>query len=322
MIKYNINEVESVECIGEFEDEYVYDIEMDDTTEHTFFANDILVHNSVYITIDPVLKQLDVPLVNEKGDITKEAFSIANNIEDELNTKIGVWANKSCNIKDPRFVFKRETICTSGLFLEKKRYILHVLDKEGFKPKEGDEIKYTGVEVVSISIPKFVKPLIKNISKTMMITRDKKATDAAFMEAYDKYIQLPIEHISKPSSIQNYEKYEKLSNGFSIGKHTPSHVKASIYYNRLLEMLGLTAKYEAISSGDYIKMFYTQKNKYNVKCMAFKDIYPKEFGINVDKEFMFNKSVTPAVQRLYDAVGWNLKNPTKQTACDLLDLLT
>ena len=30
-----------------FDDEYVYDIEVDDT--HTFFGNDILVHNSIYV---------------------------------------------------------------------------------------------------------------------------------------------------------------------------------------------------------------------------------------------------------------------------------
>ena len=42
-------EIESCECVGEFVDEYVYDIEMADPS-HTFIANDILVHNSVYTT--------------------------------------------------------------------------------------------------------------------------------------------------------------------------------------------------------------------------------------------------------------------------------
>ena len=60
--KYEIVDIDSVECIGEFEDEYVYDIEMRDDTEHTFFANDILIHNSVYVSIDSVLKNQNINL--------------------------------------------------------------------------------------------------------------------------------------------------------------------------------------------------------------------------------------------------------------------
>ena len=47
-MEYILDDLEVCECIGIFEDEYVYDIEMDDPT-HTFIANDILVHNSLYI---------------------------------------------------------------------------------------------------------------------------------------------------------------------------------------------------------------------------------------------------------------------------------
>jgi len=321
MIDYHINEIESVECIGNFDDEYVYDIEMEDNTEHTYFANDILVHNSVYITVNPVLKFLNKKLADNDGNVTKDALEIAECIERELNVKITDWARKTCNIKDPRFVFKRETICNSGLFLEKKRYILHVLDKEGLKPDPDDEIKYTGVEVVSIKIPKKVKPLIKEISKVMLKTRDKKLTDNAYKEAYEKYIAMNAEDIATPIGINNYEKYERMSNGFTLGTKTPGHVGAAINYNYLLTIHGLINKYEKIESGDDIKTLYVEKNKYDIKNIAFKDRYPTEFNITIDKVFMFNKNVTPAVERLYESVGWKLKNPTKETSCDLLELL-
>lgn len=57
-MKSTYEEIESVECIGEFENEYVYDIEMDDNT-HTFIANDILVHNSVYSQLDEIISTTD-----------------------------------------------------------------------------------------------------------------------------------------------------------------------------------------------------------------------------------------------------------------------
>lgn len=44
-LMHEFDEIESIECIGFFEDEYVYDIEMLDES-HTFISNDILVHNT------------------------------------------------------------------------------------------------------------------------------------------------------------------------------------------------------------------------------------------------------------------------------------
>ena len=46
------------EQIGYFDDEYVYDIEMNDET-HTFVANNILVHNSIYSSYTDIIKSTD-----------------------------------------------------------------------------------------------------------------------------------------------------------------------------------------------------------------------------------------------------------------------
>ena len=55
-MNYEIEEIHSIECIGEFSDEYVYDIEVDDES-HTFIGNDILVHNSCYLSFQEVLEK-------------------------------------------------------------------------------------------------------------------------------------------------------------------------------------------------------------------------------------------------------------------------
>lgn len=51
---YFFDEIETIEEYGMFEDEYVYDVEVDDPT-HTFIANDILVHNSLFLTYEPAI---------------------------------------------------------------------------------------------------------------------------------------------------------------------------------------------------------------------------------------------------------------------------
>lgn len=55
---FGFEKISYVGCIGEFENEFVYDIEIDDAT-HTFMANDILVHNSVYSQLDEVISTTD-----------------------------------------------------------------------------------------------------------------------------------------------------------------------------------------------------------------------------------------------------------------------
>ena len=51
---YIFDDVEYCEEIGTFENEYVYDVEVDDDT-HTFIANDILIHNSVFVSFKPAI---------------------------------------------------------------------------------------------------------------------------------------------------------------------------------------------------------------------------------------------------------------------------
>lgn len=57
-IDYIFDEVESCEEIGLFNDEYVYDVEVDDDT-HTFIANDILVHNSLFVSFEPAIQHCE-----------------------------------------------------------------------------------------------------------------------------------------------------------------------------------------------------------------------------------------------------------------------
>ena len=53
-----IRDIVRCEQIGNFEDEYVYDIEMNDDT-HTFVANNILVHNSIYTSYERIIEVTD-----------------------------------------------------------------------------------------------------------------------------------------------------------------------------------------------------------------------------------------------------------------------
>jgi len=271
--------------------------------------------DSCYVT----LRHLGIKF-SEGGKVTQKAHDHAKALEDKLNTEIEKYAKAAFNSKDPRFVFKREAIADVGLFLEKKRYVLHVLDDEGIPC---DKWKYTGVDVVRTSMPKAVKPYVKSIIETMLMTKSLTSTNKVLGEAYEVFNNLPVEDISRTSGIKGYEKYASLCNDFKIASRMPNHVKAAYYHNLLIDKLGLERKYTKISSGEKIKYFYVEKpNKYGVDCIGYKTKFPEEFKaiFNPDKEVLFEKIIFSTVEKFYDAVNWTPRKPSQQVQCELFDI--
>jgi len=278
--------------------------------------------DSAYFSIQPILSHLNINLVKD-GNLTEEAKVITKEIDNYLNTEILVWAREQLKSSDPRFVFKQETICDVGLFMEKKRYILHIMDKEGYKPK--DPFKYVGVEVARSSISNEVKGLIKNVIELAMLSEDKKRSNEIFRDAYERFKEMKAEELAIRSKISDIEKQEaKIDKDGKIGKGTPIHAKAAIYYNNLLKHYGIDHLYESIPSGMKMKYFYAAKNPFNYKVMAFMDHYPVELNehIKINHQVMFDKIVSPPIQRVYDCIGWDLPTMGAETQTDLFDLLS
>jgi DNA polymerase elongation subunit (family B) len=285
------------------------------TTKPTTIYNDT---DSLYLTLEEACALKKINVCSSDSKVTPEMHSLVKELDQELNQKIKQWAVVALNSKDPRFVFKREVICDAGIFLRKKRYILHVLDQEGV-PK--NKFKYVGVEIARSSTPLVIKGFIKRVLETAMLTEDSIESNKVFRKIYEEFKSLPVEDIAIRKNVKEYEKYAKLATNYSIGKRTPIHVKSSIHYNQLLERLGIDTKYEPIQSGNKIKYFYTAPNKYNIKSIAFTNYYPEELAdIKVDYEEMFTKIVTPLLQSVYEAMEWRLPNLTHETQTDLFDL--
>lgn len=316
-MNYKICDIESVEELDQFDDEYVYDLEMD-THDHTFFANNILVHNSCYLSLSPLVNN-GIPF--KEGDkITPEFYTVVKELNNRLNSDINIWAASECKSLDTRFVFKREAIADIGIFLTKKRYILHLLD---FEDIPCNKFKYVGVDVVRSTMPSQIKPHMKGIVETMLMTQDYGKTNEAIQKVYDIYKSLPIDALSTVSNLNNYEKGENNSDGFAIGKGTSHHVKASILYNRMIELLKIESKYEKISSGDKVRLLFVCKpNRFNIDKIAYKSYYPEEFKkyFEPDYDTIFDKVVFSSIERLYDNVKWEPKKPSDATRVNLIDL--
>jgi len=298
-------------------------------TDDDLKENDPIIYNdtdSSYVTISPLLKHMNIPLFIEahspatKNIVVKsEVYDLVQDIEDYLNKHIETWARNTLNTISPRFVFKRESICDKGLFLQKKRYVLHKLDDEG---DPCNTFKYTGVEVVRTTMPEPIKPHVKGIIENMIMTRDEAKTNEMFDEVYKIFSSLPIEDIAFVMGIKDYDKYAIKAKDFTIGKGTPIHVKSAIFYNELIEEFKISGTHESIGSGDKVRYFYVQQpNKYGCNSLAFKYSMPEEFKqlFLVDYEKMFEKIIFQVIERFYESVKWRPYKPGEAYQTDLFD---
>ena len=276
--------------------------------------------DSIYVTLNSLVKR-GVPLFDVDGGINEEFLNASNRIENYINKGMHQWAVDDLNSNDPRFIFKRETICDTGMFLKKKYYVLHMVDDEGFRC---EKYKYTGVSLVKVEIPKELKPYMKNIVETMMETKDKSTCDAIFGELYEKFSKLPLEVISSIRGINTFDKYVDGCQGFhQLAKGMQAHMKAGYFHNQLLKELDIGGLYPEVKQGDKIKVLQLQKpNRYNIDNVGYIGKYPQEFRdiFTVDTEQMFEKLVYNKMKDFYIAVNWHIRRPSENVRVELEDL--
>jgi len=299
--------------------EYLKNNGINMTDEQCRIAGDT---DSCVLKMKELLKIKNIPFLTEDGKLTEGVYEEAQKVQNFLNTNINEWAKKELKTKDPRFSFKRELIGSCGLFLAKKRYVLHMLDDEGVPC---NKYKYTGVEVVRTTMPKQIKPYAKKIIETMITTKSRAEVDKVVKECYDIFKTLPIQDLAFVMGIKGYRKYTGNLTDFNIpdGSGTPVHVKSAYYYNKLLKEFNIQSNYESIADGDKCRFFYVeQPNKYRIESAGFKYEWPSEFNdiIKIDHEKMFNKILFSMIERFYDCVKWQVRKPSENVRIELVDL--
>ena len=334
MEKYKFDEVESCECIGNFENEYVYDVEMSDDT-HTFIANDILVHNSLYMSYDRLLQSIlnieDMPM------------------QDKLNIIVGI-NEKFLNQHNKKFMdeyyasrhvksihdFELETVNLSGLWLDvKKRYCQLLLWKDGkYFDLDSLPMKVKGLEMTKSSYPKFVREGLKRVVRSILETTDSTnlwdKINILVQQEKQKFNQADIEDICSSCGVNGYTKYiiDEQEFNTSNGAHMqvldnentilytamkcPVNVRALGTYNALREAHKLPG--DPIYGGKCkIYIFKTPNKFYNESkdpyAFAFQSHnYPKwaDKYAPIDRDAMFQKYFLDPLNRICgESMGLN-----------------
>ena len=321
---YDLDIAESVTKTGQAMIRKSTDIMKDEALKRANVTDEITVYgdtDSNFFDFDKILKNMGVEFFREidgEMKVTPEALVVIDEFEDNLNDEINDWAISQLNTNDPRYHFSREKICLIGTFLTKKNYNLRVLNNEG---EDCDKLAMAGVELKKSSHSDPVKELILKVLKCIFYETGKGEANKFYNEALDNFKGLPAPDIALRKNIKNHEKWLAMAKGNDCGKGTPQHHKGAIYYNSLIDELGLGGKYPKISSGQKVKMVYLEKNKRGMRFIAFIDALPPEFELSPDYDIQFKKMVTPLIQRCYIGSDWRLPNIDKPVTLDLFEFL-
>jgi len=261
--------------------------------------------DSLIITLQDIIEKFipkDIP--NEK------IIKLVNKIVDKkIQPEVDNVCNKLltyCNVADHSISYKLEKICSSGVFVAKKRYALNVYSNEGVVYAE-PKIKVTGLEIVKSSTPAKVKTALKTcVSIILNKTQDELQE---FVRNFKKeFLTFQPEEIAFPRGVNGLNKYFDDTTLYSKG--TPVHVRASLLFNKLLQDKSLDTVYESIKEGDKIKYCYLKvPNPLKENVISFSNKLPKEFALHpfIDYNTMLEKSFLEPLQAITTKIGWELE---------------
>ena len=311
------------EQVGMYNDEYVYDIEMDDDT-HTFYCNDVLVHNSAYITLDFLLKTCGIT----EEQSTRFIMEFYTNILKEyLGWCFELYAesyNCPVNLEE----FELEKVARSVIMLRKKKYVMDISWREG-KTAEGiyekplHKLVIKGVEIIKGESSLFCRQEMKNFVIWLLqnINENKEIKYSEIIkrikEIKTRFSAMHPNEICKNQSISDYDKYiqdDKREGGVVFNKNMTITMpaKAVARYNNLLYTSAkkYRSKYNIIHSGDKVKLYYIKQTRDEEKAnpnAAFAFLpgnFPSEFAPPIDIDKQFNLLILGPLNRFIVAMGY------------------
>ncbi len=309
MNQIKIENIKSIEKQEDFIEEYVYDIEVEDT--HNFFANDILAHNSIYCEFGRIANQLNIPLKN----CAKFVVDLWNyGCGPYMEQKYEEYAKKyNCDKNLQKL--ELEKIADTTILVSKKHYAMAECFKEPnifLKPME--EVVYKGLEIVQGSTPPFAREcqidFTRFVLKWFQTHNERMPYEDIIsrIKVYkQKFMLKSPDEISKGATVGNYNKFildDK--NQLVLGPHCPIHVKASGIANFILNMSKnkkYKVKYSQIKTADKIKWYYANDKVYDVFGFL-PGSYPAEYALEMDYDKQFEKTILEPCNRIIDILKY------------------
>ena len=251
--------------------------------------------------------------------MTEKIYEIATEVQNYVNEFYDVFAAKVFNTSKHRLEIKQEMIARTGFWVKKKRYALWVIADNGVPM---DELKVTGLDVVRSSFPKSFQKFMKSVLVDILKSRDRDQIDDDIIAFKKNLNDVLFAEVAKNSSIKDIKKYADPAKDMPLGKFvkgTPSHVKASINYNKMLKLFKCPPKYPPIKNGDKVKIAYLKQNRYGLSELAFRGDSDPEEIVQFIKEYfdakeLFSSELEEKLKAFYRALQWEYPSEHKKIA--------
>jgi hypothetical protein len=305
-------------------EEWVYDMEVDDP-EHTFYANDILVHNSQFINIQCITdwfkKEYNLPeKIMEWSDADK--LKLWEYVEKFVNEDVTPFVQQllkdECGCEDTSMLrYSLEYLADCGVYQAKKQYAVHKVLSEG--PELVDTNKYTGIELKKNTMSAKTKEFLAEIYENILhLNWNEKDFRNYIYQCFEDYKKLSVIDIAQ---WKGYNTAKKSTGFLQFEKGASGISKACGVYNDLIQHFEIANQYDAISVGDKVQFVYVKPNKFGVDAIAFKGRWPKEFDehFRIDYAKMFEKSIMMPLKNLMTAMNYQPVDPEQRTLFDVFD---
>jgi DNA polymerase elongation subunit (family B) len=222
----------------------------------------------------------------------REAVAIADAVGDKVNDSYQGFMQETFLCQptfDDIIMCGREIVSDRGIFVEKKRYILHVVDKEG---KASDEMKIMGLDTKKTILPKHVSDVLNKFIERLLKGEDWGSV-AESVVAYKEELATTkdITRLGLPKGINDIEYfYDKTSfikeakKDKRTGKTKVSgHVRAALHYNRSLKEFDDKVSMP-IKDGMKIRVFYLMDTPAPYKLINGEEIDLTSIALPTDLE--------------------------------------
>jgi DNA polymerase elongation subunit (family B) len=215
----------------------------------------------------------------------------------------------------------REIVSDRGIFVDKKRYILHVIDNEG---ETVDKLKVMGVDTKKTTLPPDVSKRLNSFIERFLKGEEWDVIAKDIVDYKDELENAEdIMTIGLPKGVKGVEEYTQNMKVYGEKTRLPGHVAASIHYNRCLEEYG-DKESLPISSGMKIKVFYLEQTVGRFKSIALPtdiEIVPQWFlnDFPVDKDAHIERLVDKPLGNIIKAIGKDVPSKQSMVVDSLLD---
>lgn len=258
------------------------------------------------------------------ADDTDSAITVADTMAKVINKSYPKFLQHHFNCINDRenyIIAEREIVSDKGIFVKKRHYLLHLVNKDGY---EVDEMKVMGLQIKKTSIPKHIRTFVTKSFERFLKGEDWLTIRKDIVEFKKQLKEGNILEIGKPTGVKGVEKYTEMFNNkeqVSVG-----HVKASILYNICLNEYGDGESFE-IRSGMKIKVFYFYPQKKFGKFTSIAlptdlDLIPdwfEHFKKYIDADKQISVLVDKPVKNILDAIGESVPTAKNVMADDIFE---